>query len=137
MPTFDIAVVLKPTMVKPLIGSPLSGGACAICDRRQSRWVCDLPHGDKTESLLCSLCILYRSVWGKTHREAVEVQILESQKVRQNRDASFTGYTRDEHKRLLDAKQADDVLGQLLLVDRLGGLHKLAARWKALAEAEE
>ena len=72
----------KPLIINPRFIRPLPKAMwdvnCASCDKRQSRWQLfpsDAPEGVKGGILICSLCWLYDSQWGKTRREDLDQMI--------------------------------------------------------------
>lgn len=107
------------TRVLKTLPETLQGIACCICERAQSRWFIDWDTEDDDKAYLCALCILYSTEWGKSVRAPIEEVIMAVQK---ERNALFE---KDGSNRLILSKDADDVLGVIVLAGRVAGVQRI------------
>jgi len=121
---FDLYETLKPKLIRP-VPAPLRGVACARCDKNQSSWWADLEHEGEDKAYVCSLCMMYNTAWGRTARASVEEVVREIEK---SRDREFD---KDPSNQLLKVRDADDVMGVVVLADRVTGVRRTAESWKA------
>lgn len=80
-----------------------------MCDKPQSRWTLRV---ESPKVFVCSLCVLYESKWAETNEVAVRMALLEFEK------SAGRKLTLNEG-RILSPSDADDVLGYVVLMDRL------------------
>ena len=118
-----VARDVEPRVLKPL-PVPLRGIACCMCERLQSSWQTEWPTDDDNKVYLCSLCILYATDWGVSVRAEVEFVVMTIQKTREP-------FEKDASNRLIRSKDADDVLGVVVLSSRVAGVHRVVDSWKA------
>jgi hypothetical protein len=116
---------VKPRMLKPL-PTHLRGIACCMCERMQSSWQTDWVTEDDNKVYLCSICIIYHTDWGRTERANIESVVVNIQKAR------GTEFDKDLSKRMMLARDADDVLGVVVLATRVAKAQNLAASMSAL-----
>ncbi len=97
-------------VIRPL-PKALRGQACTQCNKLQASW--DLPIKYKEPVLICSLCVLYDpSIWDEFTRTTIT-------KIETARGHMFD---RGPDSRLLNVKDADDVVGMLALTARVSML---------------
>lgn len=108
-------LIIHPKFIRPLPQSMWDVN-CAKCDKRQSRWQffpSDAPEGVKGGVLVCSLCWLYESDWGKNRREDLDQMI---------RDVETTAeeiFHKTKDGRLWSVRDADRILGAIALTSRM------------------
>jgi hypothetical protein len=104
---------------------------CSQCDKPQAKWEFTNPESRLVgvSTFVCSSCFLYESVWGKSRRAVIDEYISDIEKAnteeaKRRCTASESGslvsfyFRKDDSGRLLDAKDADTVLGFITLVSR-------------------
>lgn len=123
MSLFSLREVLRPKLLRPLPAS-LRGIACARCDKPQSSWWADLQNEDEDKTYVCSICMIYDTKWGREHREDVEEVVMTIQKAR---DCLFD---KNDSNQLLNARDADDVLGVVVLADRTVQVQRMTKSWE-------
>lgn len=97
-------------ILRPLPSS-LRGQSCNQCNKLQASW--ELPVKSQDQVLICSLCVLYDpTVWN----DFVKTTITE---IEVSRDKMFD---RSSDAKLIHTKDADDVVGVLVLTARVSGL---------------
>lgn len=96
------------SFVNPL-PQKLWGSHCAKCDKPQARW--GITVGRSSPPLfICGACVLYESAWGKSQSPLVPATIAS---IERNSDRRFS-FTDGR----LSSKDADDVLGVVILTER-------------------
>ena len=95
------------TFLNP-IPQRLWGAHCVKCDRMQARW--GITVGRLTPMLICAGCVLYESDWGKSQSPLVTSAIAA---IERNSDRRFVFVDGR-----LSCKDADDVLGVVILTER-------------------
>ena len=95
------------SLINPL-PAKLWGSHCVKCDKLQARWGITLAR-DST-AFICGLCILYESEWGRSNPPLVPSTIAA---IERNSERKFT-FTEGR----LSCKDADDVLGVIVLTER-------------------
>lgn len=103
---------INPNMLKPA-SEILRGSICDSCNKGQASWIAEIPRGDEDRIYVCSLCVLYKTDWGKKAHERVEVTIGAIERAR-GKD-----FVLGPDKRLASPRDADDVLGSITLALRL------------------
>lgn len=103
---------LHPKLLKPA-AEILRGSVCDSCNKGQSSWIAEIPRGDEDRIFVCSLCVLYKTEWGKKAHERVEVT---KGAIERARDVEFA---LDSERRLANARDGDDVLGAITMALRL------------------
>jgi len=103
---------LNPKMLKP-VAEILRGSICDSCNRGQASWIAEIPRGDEDRIYVCSLCVLYKTDWGKKAHARVEVTVGAIQRAR-GKD-----FVMGPDKRLANPRDADDVLGSITLAMRM------------------
>ena len=121
---------VNPKLLKPL-PIPLRGIACCMCERTQSSWQTDWVTEDDDKVYLCSLCVLYETDWGRLERASIEAVIMRMQKARN------TTFEKDPSNRLTLSRDADDVLGVVVLASRVAKAQNLATSMAALRGLED
>ena len=119
-------VFLDPRVLRPLPQS-LWNISCAECDKYQSVWEhfsSELPSGARKGVPVCSLCWLYKSVWGKDNRGDIDRMICA---VEAQREESFRKVGCD---RLWSCRDADRVLGAISVTSRIAEHHARMAMFR-------
>lgn len=107
---------MKPLVVDPRFLRPLPKAlfrsCCAKCDRRQAMWEMGPERGERI--IVCSLCFLYESNWGKDRRAQVHeladaVEAESGEKFMRGADG----------RTLLSSRDGDRILGALALTSRM------------------
>jgi hypothetical protein len=107
-------LILNPNNLRPL-PEAMWDVSCDKCDRRQARWEffpSDSPDARKG-FMICSLCWLYESEWGKKRREDIDQMI---------RDVELSTeqiFQRAKGGLLWSCKDADRILGSIALTSRM------------------
>ena len=86
----------------------LWGACCAKCDKPQARWGITLDR--QTPVFICGACVLYESTWGKSQSPLIPMTIASIERNSNRRFAFIEGR--------LSVKDADDVLGVVILTER-------------------
>lgn len=109
----------SPARIRPL-PTVLRGTACHSCKRPQASWWLDVfePVERDTKVYACSLCLLYETEWGKRDRSKIEEVV---RRVESVRDVEFES---DDSNRLVNPKDADDILGVVVLSHRASVLRE-------------
>ena len=81
---------------------------CALCDKTQARWTV---RGVQPAVFICSLCLLYKTAWGKKNSAQVE-------NVRTEVEKSRTEPFKVQDGKLHNCADADSVLGVVVLIER-------------------
>lgn len=81
---------------------------CAVCDKTQARWTV---RGVQPAVFICSLCLLYRTTWGK--QNAAQVESIKAE-VEKSRTEPF----QMQGEKLHNCADADSVLGVVVLIER-------------------
>lgn len=110
---------LEPALLHPTPG-PIRGTQCDFCNKPQSSfWYGS--GGPEPKIYVCSICVLYDSQWGKHfHAQIVET----SSSIEKSRNKEFA---KGEGSRLLDPKDADDVLGLIVLTGRVAMVSRMGS----------
>jgi len=95
------------SLVNPL-PQKLWGAHCAKCDKPQARW--GITVGRQSPLFICGACVLYESAWGKSQSPLVPATIAS---IERNSDRRFVF-----SDGRLSSKDADDVLGVVILTER-------------------
>jgi hypothetical protein len=108
------AVTINPKHILPL-PQELWESNCAKCDKPQSRWefkAADVPVS-QAGNMMCSLCWLYESQWGKSRSDDIDQLINDVETEKGNL------FARDARKRLLRATDGDSILSAVALTSRM------------------
>jgi len=113
----------RPEILRPL---PLSlrGLSCVRCDKPTASWWCDLPTEGADKTYICSICSLYTTKWGIAESSAIEETLSRIQSVRRRT------FDTDSNGRLVRSKDADDVLGVMVLASRTTDVRRMVEGWK-------
>jgi hypothetical protein len=106
-------VYFDTALIRPL-PKELLGSVCSVCDKPQSVWALPFAAQQGTEiPFVCSLCVLYKSRWAESGREAVDALIaaVEARKSAQ--------YERTLTGELVQCSDADRFLMAIFLENRL------------------
>jgi hypothetical protein len=108
-------LVIPPDRLRPLPEN-MWGTSCDKCDKRQANWEYwspKLPPTERRGYLVCSLCWLYRSDWGREHSADIAQYIA---LVEQSARVTFQ---RTANNQLLMCNDADRILGAIVLTSRM------------------
>ena len=108
---------LHPKMLKPA-ATIMRGSVCDSCNKGQASWIAEIPRGDEDRIFVCSLCVLYKTEWGKKAHERVEVT---KGSIEHSRGVEFA---LDADRRMASAKDGDDVLGSITLALRIESVQR-------------
>jgi hypothetical protein len=92
-----------------------------MCERSQACWQTEWDTADDDKAYLCSLCIMYETDWGRNLRAGIEAVVIQFQTNRTDR--GIAPFETDASNRLVVCKNADDVLGTIVLSGRVAGIH--------------
>lgn len=100
--------------------------ACAVCDKRQSKWElvspAEKPGTTDTRAPICSLCFLYESAWGKARAEHLQ-EFLKEVAAENTERKMLLG----PNGGLVSIRDADHILGILALTSRRFAIEDLKA----------
>lgn len=136
--------LIKPILVDSRFLRPLPKSmwdiSCMACDKIQARWSLHEPTdtaAGETEAsedevyVVCSLCFLYESGWGKARQDEIAALIRDAEKQREQ------GFMRKaDNVRLMFPKDADSILSSIALVSRVFEI-KRAQVQEAMAEQQK
>ena len=95
------------------------GLTCSVCDKPQSVW----QMASQPElTPVCSICVLYKVPWKGKSGEDIELFI------RSVEDRTDMLFERDSSGNLLSCKDADRLVGSLVLVEKMIGMAKKAQK---------
>ena len=121
-----VPVVEPPTSkASTLILKPLHQSVtevCSSCAEKSAHWMVKHPSYGSASTPLCALCFFRNSGWMATGREQFEVVVAAIGKRRQ------TPMERDVMGMLVNLKDADDVLGAIVLNDRVASFQQRVRR---------
>ncbi len=107
----------SPSQFRPL-PQALRGTGCCSCNQLRSSWWVDMfdPVSKENKVYVCALCLLYKTEWGRKARATIEEVV---RRVERSRSAEFET---DESNQLVRARDADDILGVIVLSHRAASI---------------
>ena len=117
------AVTVNPKHIRPL-PQELWETNCGKCDKPQARWEfkpSDVP-ASQAGNMMCSLCWLYDSPWGKSRSIDIDQMIKD---VEVDKGSLFA---RDARKRLLRSTDGDSILSAIAITSRMLYMQQKAQR---------
>lgn len=107
----DKPLILDTRYLRPL-PKEMFDSACEHCDKRQSKWEMGPPDSDERH-ILCSLCFLYESNWGKARVDQIHEIVDDVEK-----EMGTKFFRGADGKTLIACKDGDRILGALALTSR-------------------
>jgi hypothetical protein len=116
-PTLSRISEASPSQFRPL-PQALRGTSCFSCNQLRSSWWVEAfePVNQENKVYVCSLCLLYKTEWGRGARSTIEEVV---RRVERSRNVEFET---DDSNRLVRPRDADDILGVIVLSHRAAGL---------------
>lgn len=130
---------IRPARVDPERLAPLPEALqelkphCALCDKPGSVWHLRTPHKDGADAydFLCSLCLLYRTSWGRQNKRQIQ------RVVKGIEDHGGFVFERRRKNRLARLEDADRIAGAIVLTSRMFDLQDRKARFEEYLRASE
>ena len=117
-------ILIDTSRVGPIVDAQLRDSKCADCGKTRARWTFQ-PEDAPVEGalLMCSICWLYDSNWGKNRREDIDALVTETE------NEMRTVFMRDGQRRMSSVDDADRIMGAICYLSRMmqmrGMLEKL------------